>query len=94
MSKNDKLRKLYSIIKTLKNEDECAAFFSDLCTDKELEKKIRAVDKARAQYYRFYTGEDLNDKLCYDLGVNTSGLRIKPLATAIAALVKSRSEAE
>ena len=63
-------------------------------TDKELEKKIRAVDKARAQYYRFYTGEDLNDKLCYDLGVNTSGLRIKPLATAIAALVKSRSEAE
>ena len=63
-------------------------------TDKELEKKIRAVDKARAQYYRFYTGEDLNDKLCYDLGVNTSGLKIKSLATAIAALVKSRSEAE
>ena len=47
MSKNDKLRKLYSIIKTLKNEDECAAFFSDLCTDKELEKMAERVYAAQ-----------------------------------------------
>ena len=43
MSKNDKIRKLFSVIKTLKNEDECAAFFSDLCTDKELEKMAERV---------------------------------------------------
>ncbi len=47
MSKNDKIRKLYSVIKTLKNEDECAAFFSDLCTDKELEKMAERVYAAQ-----------------------------------------------
>lgn len=63
-------------------------------TDKELEKKIRAVDKARAKYYRFYTGEEPTNRLCYDLGVNTSGMEIGPLAAAIAALVKSRNLSE
>jgi len=58
-------------------------------SDKELEKKIRAVDKARAQYYRYYTGASLDDRLNYDLGINTSGLEIKDVASAIAALVKS-----
>ena len=38
MSKTDKLRKLYSAIRTLKTDADCDAFFSDLCTDKELEK--------------------------------------------------------
>ena len=58
-------------------------------TDKELEKKIRAVDKARGQYYRFYTGATHDDRLSYDLGINTSGLEIKAVANAVAALVKS-----
>ena len=58
-------------------------------SDRELEKKIRSVDKARAQYYRFYTGRDLADRLCYDLGVNTSGREIKDVAAAVAQLVKS-----
>jgi len=58
-------------------------------TDKELEKRIRAVDKARAQYYRFYTGQGLEDRLNYDLGINTSGLEIPPLAAAVAALVRT-----
>ena len=57
-------------------------------TDKELEKKIRAVDKARAQYYRYYTGATHDDRLSYDLGINTSGLEIKAVANAVAALVK------
>ena len=59
-------------------------------SDKELEKKIRAVDKSRAQYYRFYTGQTLEDRLNYDLGINASGMEIKPLAAAIAALVRSQ----
>lgn len=58
-------------------------------SDKELEKKIRAVDKARAQYYRYYTGAALDDRLSYDLGINTSGMEIKDVAAAIAALVKA-----
>jgi len=63
-------------------------------TDKELEKKIRAVDKARGQYYRFYTGATHDDRLSYDLGINTSGLEIKDVANAVAALVHSVEEQE
>lgn len=58
-------------------------------TDKELEKKIRAVDKARGQYYRYYTGATHDDRLSYDLGINTSGLEIKAVAEAVAALVRN-----
>ena len=58
-------------------------------TDKEMEKKIRAVDKARSQYYRYYTGSTPDDRLNYDLGINTSGLEVKAVANAVAALVKS-----
>jgi len=57
--------------------------------DRELEKKIRAVDKARAQYYRFYTGRDHSDRLSYDLGVNTSGREIKDVAAGVAALIRA-----
>ena len=61
----------------------------DAANDKELEKKIRAVEKARAQYYRFYTGRDLSDRLSYDLGVNTSGREIADVAAAVAALIRA-----
>jgi len=63
-------------------------------TDRELEKQIRSVDKARAQYYRFYTGESLEDRLTYDLGINTSGLEIKAVAAAVAALVQNQGKTE
>jgi cytidylate kinase len=59
-------------------------------SDKELEKRIRAVDKARAQYYRFYTGESHDDRLTYDLGINTSTVAIRDAVTAIAALVRAK----
>ena len=58
-------------------------------SDKELEKKIRAVDKARTQYYRYYTGATPDDRLSYDLGINTSGMEIKDIAAAVAALVRA-----
>ena len=58
-------------------------------TDKELEKKIRAVDKARGQYYRFYTGQSLEDRVNYDLGINASGKDIKQLAIAVAQMMKA-----
>lgn len=43
MGRTEKLQKLYAVIKTLKTEEDCAAFFSDLCTDKELEKMAERV---------------------------------------------------
>ena len=60
-------------------------------TDRELEKSIKAVDKSRAQYYRFYTGQTWGDKLNYDLCVNTTGIELPALAELIAAIVKSRA---
>ena len=59
-------------------------------SDKELEKYIRTVDKSRAQYYRFYTGQTLEDRLNHDLGVNTTNMEIKPIAEAIAAMLRNR----
>lgn len=39
---------------------------------KELEKKILTLDKKRAIYYKYYTGQDWNDAMNYDLCINTS----------------------
>ena len=62
----------------------------DGLSDRELEKRIRSVDKARAQYYRFYTGESHDDRLTYDLGINTSTVPIPDAVNLIAALVRAR----
>ena len=59
-------------------------------SDKELEKRIRSIDKARAQYYRFYTGESHDDRMTYDLGINTSQIAISDAVAAIAALVRAQ----
>ena len=58
-------------------------------SDRELEKRIRAVDKARRDYYRFCTGEPWGDKANYDLCINTGGVSIKALAASLAALVQA-----
>ena len=61
----------------------------DWVSDRELERRIRAVDKARSQYYRSCTGCVWGDKANYDLCINTSGVELRPLAAAIAALACS-----
>ena len=55
-------------------------------SDRELEKRIRKVDKDRAQYYRFYTGLTWGDRNNYDLCVNTTGLSLAELAGLIGGL--------
>ena len=59
-------------------------------SDRELEKRIRSVDKARAQYYRFYTGESHDDRLTYDLGINTTTISISDAVNIVASLVRAR----
>lgn len=54
-------------------------------TDRELEKRIHAVDKSRAQYYRLYTGQEWAARGNYDLCVNTSSMPIAKLADVVAA---------
>ena len=60
-------------------------------SDKELIKKIQAIDKSRAQYYRFYTGRTWGERTNYDLCVNTAGWDIEKLAKLIAELIRQHS---
>ena len=44
---NDDIKELYSLILSLENEDDCDAFFSDLCTNKELEQMSQRIKAAK-----------------------------------------------
>ena len=53
-------------------------------SDKELRQHIQKVDKNRAAYYEFYTGQSWGDKLHYDLCVNTTNAEIKTMVPILA----------
>lgn len=53
-------------------------------SDKELEKRIKRVDKERASYYEFYTGQAWGDPMNFDMCVNTSRADIKKIAHVLA----------
>ena len=59
-------------------------------SDRELEKMIRRIDKNRAKYYRYYTGQRWGAHANYDMCINTSSLPIKELAEALAHLFNSK----
>lgn len=46
MTNND-IKELYSLILSLENEEDCDAFFSDLCTNKELEQMSQRIKAAK-----------------------------------------------
>ena len=55
-------------------------------SDKELIKKIRSIDKSRAKYYRYYTGQAWGNRENYDMCINTTSVSIKELAEVLAHL--------
>ncbi|MBD5155716.1 MAG: cytidylate kinase-like family protein [Oscillibacter sp.] len=55
-------------------------------SDKELEKRINAINRRRADYYEYYTGQKWGDRIHYDLCINTTQGTIKGIAAAIARL--------
>ena len=61
---------------------------NEAMTEKELKRKISQVNKSRAGYYEFYTGQTWGDRLNYDLCINTTNCDITKLAEAIANLFK------
>ena len=63
---------------------------SEGMSDRELEKKIRRIDKGRAHYYRYYTGLEWGDHANYDLCINTSSVSVKECAGMLAEMLKSR----
>lgn len=53
-------------------------------TEKEFKKIIKKIDKNRAKYYDFYTGQVWGDKSNYDLCINTTNAVIKEIVPVIA----------
>lgn len=66
----------------LKNEEDGSL------SDKALKQKIKMVDKGRARYYEFFTGNKWGDKKNYDICVNTSNLPIKLIAENLATTIQ------
>ena len=53
-------------------------------TDRELERRIRRIDRGRAATREFVGGDPWGDPACYQLTVNTTDWEIKALAPVIA----------
>ncbi|MBR2381344.1 MAG: cytidylate kinase-like family protein [Clostridia bacterium] len=56
-------------------------------TEKEIKKQIIRIDKNRAKYYDYYTGNNWGDKNNYDLCINTTDLVIKDIVPIIAKML-------
>ena len=55
-------------------------------SDKELERRINAVNRKRASYYEYYTGQKWGDRIHYDLCINTTQTNIKQMTAAVTRL--------
>lgn len=55
-------------------------------TNKELRRHILDVDKHRAQYYSYFTGQKWGDRVHYDLCVNTTRANMKEWAHVLSKL--------
>ncbi|MBQ7262919.1 MAG: cytidylate kinase-like family protein [Synergistaceae bacterium] len=56
-------------------------------SDKELKQHIQDVNKGRARYYEFYTGQTWGDRANYDICVNTTRADITRTASAIVRMI-------
>ena len=54
----------------------------------EAKRTIEKIDKSRAAYYEYYTGEDWHDLSNYDLCVNTSGISFEKAVEIILAYIE------
>lgn len=50
------------------------AFYSLAWTEREVEKHIMKEDKRRAEYYRYYTGNDWRDASHFDISLDSAVL--------------------
>ena len=55
-------------------------------SDKELTQHINDINRGRAKYYEFYSGQEWGGRLNYDLCVNTTQLDLAEVVAAIAKL--------
>jgi cytidylate kinase len=59
-------------------------------SDRQMKKRILEVDRNRARYYRYYTGQIWGDRSYYDLCINTANTDIKAAAHAVAMMIRAR----
>lgn len=58
-------------------------------SDAQIKGKIKEIDKNRAKYYNFFTGQKWAEKENYDLCINTSQTEIKDISLPISELLKT-----
>ena len=56
---------------------------------KEASKRIEEIDKARANYYKYYTGKDWSDVNNYDLCINTTDIGFEKAVDVILAYMRT-----
>ena len=59
---------------------------------KEAEKKIAKIDKYRADYYKYYTGNAWNDARNYDFCLDTSSMSYEKLVAVVKNIIKIYQE--
>lgn len=56
--------------------------------EKDLLKKIHKIDKYRADYYKYYTGNDWNDSRNYDFCLNTTSMSYERLIEVVKSYIE------
>lgn len=56
--------------------------------EKELLRKIQKTDKYRADYYKYYTGNDWNDTRNYDFCLNTASMSYEKLIDVVKSYIR------
>lgn len=71
-------------------EEDCLIRLKNISgePEKELLKKIHTIDKHRADYYKYYTGNDWNDTRNYDFCLNTGSMSYEKLIDVVKAYIE------
>ena len=61
-------------------------------TEAQMKKRITEIDRNRAKYYAFFSGQKWGARENYDLLVNTSGADIKEMSSALCGYLEALFE--
>lgn len=61
---------------------------TEALTEKQIARQIKKIDKERARYYSYYTGQKWGERANYDLCINTTNCVIKEIIPAISKIFK------
>ena len=61
----------------------------DYLSEAQMKKQITEIDRNRAKYYSFFSGQKWGAQENYDLMINTSGADIKKLSAALCSYINT-----